>query len=55
MHQLATDNKIHLNIVFKCFGYLCFSCALYAFYVLLMGSLCAITLQFVIIYLCYII
>ena len=36
MHQLAPDNKIELNIVLKCHGYLCF--------------LYAITLKFVIYY-----
>ena len=38
MHQLAPDNKIDLNIVLKCHGYLCFLCA---FYVLFVCLLCA--------------
>ena len=66
MHQLTPDNKIDLNIVLKCHGYLCFLCAFYvlfmcflcAFYVFfcaLYGLLCAITLLFVIIYFYHII
>ena len=49
MHQLAPDNKIDLNIVLKCHGYLCFfMCFSLCFLCALYGLLCAITLQFVI-------
>ena len=52
MHQLAPDIKIDLNIVLK---FHCYLCMFGAFYVLFMGFLCAITLQFVIKYLYHII
>ena len=57
MHQLAPYNKIDLNIVLKCHGYLCFLCAFHALFMCfcaLYGRLCATTLQFVIIDLCHI-
>ena len=59
MHQLAPDNKIDLNIVLKCHGYLFFLCAFHVLFMCflcaLYGLLCAITLQFVIIYLYHVI
>ena len=55
MHQLAPDNKIDLNIVLKCHGYLCFLCVFYVLFCALYGLLCSISLLFVIINLYHII